>query len=62
MTHHAPDRDLGRLLEAARRRLEEALPGSPDEDAAWQAVQELEAATGEGLVEPSPPGRDAAAG
>lgn len=56
MTHRAPDNDLGRQLEAARRRLAEALPGSPDEDAAWQAVQDLEAAIGDGA--PAQAGHD----
>lgn len=36
--------DLLRRLEAARRRLRESMPGSPEEDAAWNAVQRLEEA------------------
>ncbi len=44
MSEPTPDAQLRRRLEAARRRLDEATRGSPEEDAAWNALQALEAA------------------
>ena len=43
MSKPTPDAQLLRRLEAARRRLDESTRGSPEEDAAWNALQALEA-------------------